>query len=87
MTTRSLKRQKVKIMSAPQTNIEKQKRWHRGPLIGMAIVAIFGVGMIFFWLMDEAASGDDPDTLPQSLEQEGLDAPPAEPLPKAGTAP
>lgn len=70
-------------MSAPQTNIEKQKRWHRGPLIGMAVAVIFGVAMIFFWLMDEAASSDAPDTLPQGIEQ----APPAEPLPKANPAP
>ena len=44
-------------MSAPQTNIEKQKRWHRGPLIGMALVVIFGVGLIFFWLLRESADG------------------------------
>ena len=46
-------------MSAPQTNIEKQKRWHRGPLIGMALVATFGVGMIFFWMMHEAQNDSE----------------------------
>lgn len=57
--------QKGTLMSAPQTNIEKQKRWHRGPLIGMAVVAIFGVGMIFFWLMHEASNGDSPTKSPE----------------------
>ncbi len=47
-------------MSAPDTNIEKQKRRHLGPLIGMALVALFGVAMIFFWLMHEAANSDPP---------------------------
>ena len=55
-------------MSAPQTNIEKQKRWHRGPLIGMAIVAIFGVGMLFLWMMDEASNGDSPTGAPEATE-------------------
>ena len=55
-------------MSAPQTNIEKQKRWHRGPLIGMAAVAIFGVGLIFFWLMDESSNGDSPTKTPEGSE-------------------
>lgn len=49
-------------MSAPQTNIEKQKRWHRGPLIGMALVVIFGVGLMFFWLIEESANGATPGT-------------------------
>jgi hypothetical protein len=36
-------------MSAPQTNLEKQERWHRAPLIGMAAGIIF-VGLMFLWL-------------------------------------
>lgn len=77
------KPRKVNTMSAPQTNIEKQKKRHRGPLIGMALVAIFGVGMIFFWLMDEAASTDAPADVPQGLEE----TVPAQPLPTTNTAP
>lgn len=48
-------------MSAPDTNIEKQKRRHRGPLIGMAVVVIFALGLILFWLMDEVDNGADPE--------------------------
>lgn len=55
-------------MSAPDTNLEKQKRWHRGPLIGMACVAIFGVGLLFFWLMHESANGDGPTKTPEPSE-------------------
>lgn len=47
-------------MSAPQTNIEVQKRRHRGPLIGMAVVVVFAVGLIVYWLIKEAANGDSP---------------------------
>lgn len=47
-------------MSAPQTNIEKQKRRHKGPLIGMALVVVFAVGLIVYWLLEEAANGQSP---------------------------
>ena len=62
-------------MSAPQTNIEKQKRRHRGPLIGMALAVVFGVGLIVYWMLDEAAEGQSP-----------LDAEPVT-VPQTGTAP
>lgn len=55
-------------MSAPQTNIEKQKRWHRGPLLGMAAVLIF-VGLMFLWLT--GAFGPDDPALPVATEQGG----------------
>lgn len=30
-------------MAAPKTNLEKQRLRHIGPLVGMALVAVFGV--------------------------------------------
>lgn len=59
-------------MSAPKTNIETQKRQHIAPLIGMALVVIFGVGLIIWWQFEEASQGaspgsdvtDAPDTRP-----------------------
>lgn len=45
-------------MSAPNTNIEKQRRRHWGPLIGMAVVVAFGVAMIMIWLGEEAVQSD-----------------------------
>ncbi len=47
-------------MSAPQTDIEKQTRRHRWPLIGMALVVIFGTFLIVFWLFEEAAQTEQP---------------------------
>ncbi len=47
-------------MSAPQTNIEKQRRRHRGPLIGMALVVVFGVLLITWWLFEEASQAANP---------------------------
>lgn len=46
-------------MSAPQTNIEKQARWHRGPIIGMGIVVAFALGLLF-WQMMMVADGGTP---------------------------
>jgi cell division protein FtsN len=40
---------KGKAMSAPNTNIERQKRRHRGPLIGMALgVIVATIGFLAF---------------------------------------
>lgn len=36
-------------MSAPQTNLEKQKRRHRGPLIGMILCVLFAVVLAVYW--------------------------------------
>lgn len=47
-------------MSAPHTNLETQKRRHRGPLIGMALVVIFGVALIVYWQFDATAQGNSP---------------------------
>jgi hypothetical protein len=47
-------------MSAPKTNVETQKRQHIVPLVGMALVVLFGVALIVFWQFEEAAQGDSP---------------------------
>lgn len=52
-------------MSAPNTNLEKQERRHRGPLIGITagllFVAVLLFGYIFFIATPEV---DTPDTTP-----------------------
>ena len=69
-------------MSAPRTDIEKQKIWHRGPLIGMALVVLFGVGLIVIWLMDEAADGQSPgDNVPAPEVSAPSVTEPAQPAP------
>ncbi|MFA5581667.1 MAG: hypothetical protein WDA25_06915 [Paracoccaceae bacterium] len=47
-------------MSSPKTDIRTQRRRHRGPLIGMAVVVLFGVLLIVYWLFEEAAEADPP---------------------------
>lgn len=42
-------------MSAPQTNIERQKRNHRGPLIGI-IASLALVAILFFVFVGDATS-------------------------------
>ncbi len=44
-------------MSAPRTNIETQKRWHRGPLIGMFAVVVFALGLLFWQMVIVADEG------------------------------
>lgn len=46
-------------MSAPQTNIEKQKRRHRGPLVGMIIV-VLAVGLGYLWWVSYEVAESDP---------------------------
>ena len=48
-------------MTPPDTNLQKQKKRHRGPLIGIALVVIFGFGLIAYWVLEEAAMAPGPD--------------------------
>ncbi|WP_145109533.1 hypothetical protein [Cereibacter sediminicola] len=47
-------------MSASDNNIDKQKRRHRGPLIGIAVVVIFALGYLVWWFGYEVAEGNPP---------------------------
>lgn len=47
-------------MSAPRTNLETEKRRHVVPLVGIALVVVFAVGLIVFWQFEEAARGNSP---------------------------
>jgi hypothetical protein len=55
-----LHREEGHAMSAPNTNLEKQKRRHVVPLLGMLLAVCFGVGLIIFWQGEEAAQGLGP---------------------------
>lgn len=48
-------------MSAPDTNIEKQKRRHWAPLVGSALVAVFGIAMILWWALEQGAQAPGPE--------------------------
>ena len=55
-------------MSAPQTNLDKQKRRHRGPLIGMIVVVAFALTLLFFQMMDTAEQGQPTDSQGGSID-------------------
>lgn len=66
-------------MANPDPNLRpdlrRERERHAGPLIGMALVVIFAVALMFWWLMDEAAEAPGPDT---TIEQNDVDVlPPA----------
>ncbi|APX10531.1 hypothetical protein [Tateyamaria omphalii] len=46
-------------MSAPNTNIDRQKKRHRPALWGMAVVAVFA-GLVFFLNVAFSVDGDGP---------------------------
>ncbi|MBS8227564.1 hypothetical protein [Vannielia litorea] len=53
-------------MSAPDTNIEKQKKNHSGPLLGIGAAVLVGVLAIAAWLTWSADEGNTPrDATPE----------------------
>ena len=47
-------------MSAPETNVETQKKRHRPAIWGMAIGGVFVAIIFFAYLANIAAQGNDP---------------------------
>ncbi|WP_413875139.1 hypothetical protein [Albidovulum sp.] len=47
-------------MSAPRTDPGRQLKRHRVPIIGMALVVLFALGVIIYWLFDEVSHSDPP---------------------------
>ncbi|MFQ6548315.1 hypothetical protein AADZ90_010175 [Aestuariibius sp. 2305UL40-4] len=47
-------------MSAPDTDVEKQEKRHKGPLIGIAAAVAFGVGLIVLLSVIVVSRGDEP---------------------------
>ncbi|MEX3314679.1 hypothetical protein [Sulfitobacter sp. PS-8MA] len=70
-------------MSPPDTNLKKQERRHIGPLIGIALVVIFGVGIIVYWTGEEVATAPEEENAiveeSETIEGEGTVAVPAAP--------
>lgn len=40
-------------------NLRRDSQRHAGPLIGLALVVLFGVGLVFYWLAEESASSPE----------------------------
>lgn len=73
-------------MSAPNTNIERQRRRHRGPLIGMTLAVIFVLALFAMWLTGQIGSTPAPSTAPAPAAAVPLQSAPA-PAPAAPQAP
>lgn len=69
-------------MSAPRTNIEKQLRDHRVPLIGMAVIVVLVLLGFLWWINDET---DDPAMPGDTPVEEMTETPPAATAPAATT--
>ena len=67
-------------MSNPDPNLPprlgREGRRHIGPLVGMALVVVFGLAMIFWWLTESAMQSPGPGAEP-GMTQEEMMAPPA----------
>ncbi|NUH67178.1 hypothetical protein HTT03_17980 [Sulfitobacter sp. S0837] len=55
-------------MSPPDTNLKKQERRHVVPLIGMALVVIFGIAIIVWWTGEEVATAPEDGTVVEQGE-------------------
>lgn len=63
-------------MSAPDTNLNKQAKRHRGPLLGI-IAAVVVAGILLLWLLTDTFSdttGGTDDTTTQQIDSGGIPA-------------
>ena len=55
-------------MSAPQTNLETEKRRHKGPIIGMIAVVVFALTLLMFLMLGTADEGQPVDSQAGSID-------------------
>lgn len=68
-------------MSAPRTNIEKQKRHHLVPIVTIIVILIFvGLGFVW-WLSDETSDPIMPGEVTGPVEDRPQPTPTASPMP------
>lgn len=46
-------------MAPPKTDTDSRTRRRRGPLIAMLGVAVLGIGVLLFWVLEQAGSGPE----------------------------
>lgn len=51
-------------MSAPNTNIDHQRRRHRGPLIGITLAVVFVLVLFGLWLTGQISGTTAPAVVP-----------------------
>lgn len=62
-------------MSAPQTNIERQKRRHKGPLIGMIAAVVLALGLFFAFTIYTAQERQTPGVQTPGVTTPSTDGP------------
>jgi len=55
-------------MSAPDTNVEKQKQNHAAPLIGLRVVVGFALVLLFGLLIWTSFNGNTPQTPAEQID-------------------
>ena len=65
-------------MSSPQTNLETQKRRHKGPLIGIAVVLAFALVLLFLLITYVSDKGGVPEGAETQIDGRTGDEIPAE---------
>lgn len=55
-------------MSAPKTDLDTQEKRHRGPLAGMAAMAVFGVVLILALVVYVFVMGNEPREPAQQVD-------------------
>jgi hypothetical protein len=63
-------------MAPHDTNTPKEARRHAVPLIALAVVVLFAVGLIFWWLGGALGGHGD---VPNAPESQGVESAPAAP--------
>ncbi len=58
-------------MSAPDTNLKKQKRRHKGPLVGMTIAVLLALALLIGLVFNVIGGDTQTDEVPPSVEAEG----------------
>lgn len=58
-------------MTAPQTDVEKQAKRHRGPLVGIVLVLIVALAAAFFFAGTDEVAQDDAVSIPAPVGTDG----------------
>jgi hypothetical protein len=73
-------------MSAPDTNVEKQRRRHIVPLIGITCAVIFALVLLFLQMVDVAEDGTPADNGAAEIDGRTGNPVPGDDLPPAAPA-
>ncbi|WP_199257413.1 hypothetical protein [Paracoccus binzhouensis] len=80
-------------MSAPRTNIARQRRRHLVPIIGIAAAVLIAILGFLWWFADETSNPEIPGEIPGPADEvpapapETGTAPAPDPAPDAGASP